>query len=254
MRQFLPSIFLSAFVATAPMCAVAMTVQPVVIDLTTLGQNMSQVITVENTFANPLPVEIRVEGLVFDNSGAKGNGVDDNNLLVFPQQALIQPGQKQAFRVQWVGDPSIAKSQHYYVTIAQLPVQLPESQSAIQILYNFQILASVAASGKTPALRVLSAETKPGSDKKPVVMMEVENSADTYGYLSQGKLAVAFKDEAGKNIQSRTLESSEIQQTIGFGLIGPGQRRMVALPVDVPATMPVSGGRVEVNFTPQRRR
>jgi fimbrial chaperone protein len=241
---------LGLFALCAPMCAAAMTVQPVVIDLTTLGQGMSQVVTVENTFANPLPVEIRVEGIDFDSNGAKGNGKDDNSLLVFPQQALIQPGQKQAFRVQWVGDPTIARSQHYFVTIAQLPVQLPDSQSAIQILYNFQILASVAANDKVPALHVLSAQPTQGADNKRSVMMEVENSADTYGYLSRGRLTVVAKDEAGKDVMRRTLDSSEIQQTIGFGLIGPGQRRMVALPVEVPT----QGGRVEVTFTPQRGR
>jgi fimbrial chaperone protein len=234
----------------APVGAHAMTVQPVVIDLTTLGQGMSQVVTVENTFANPLPVEIRVERLEFDANGAKGTGVDDNNLLVFPQQALIQPGQKQTFRVQWVGDPTLARSQHYFVTIAQLPVQLPDTQSAIQILYNFQILASVAANGKTPDLRVLSAHTTVGADQKPTVTMEVQNSADTYGYLSQGRLTVVAKDAAGRDVLRRTLDSSEIQQTIGFGLIGPGQRRNVALPVEVPS----DGGRVEVIFTPTRRR
>jgi fimbrial chaperone protein len=250
MYRFFKYLALGLFAVAAPLCANAMTVQPVVIDLTTLGQGMSQVVTVENTFANPLPVEIRVEGLDFDTNGARGNGKDDNNLLVFPQQALIQPGQKQAFRVQWVGDPAIARSQHYFVTIAQLPVQLPDSQSAIQILYNFQILASVAANGKAPALRVLSAQTAAGADQKQTVMMEVENTADTYGYLSQGRLTVVAKDAAGKDVLRRTLDASEIQQTIGFGLIGPGQRRMVALPVEVPT----QGGRVEVTFTPQRRR
>jgi fimbrial chaperone protein len=250
MYRSLRCLTLGLFAFFAPLSATAMTVQPVVIDLTTLGQGMSQVVTVENTFANPLPVEIRVEGLDFDANGAKGNGKDDNNLLVFPQQALIQPGQKQAFRVQWVGDPALMRSQHYFVTIAQLPVQLPDSQSAIQILYNFQMLASVAANGKVPALRVLSAQTVAGADNKQTVTMEVENSADTYGYLSQGRLTVVAKDATGKDVLRRTLDASEIQQTIGFGLIGPGQRRRVALPVEVPT----EGGRVEVIFTPQRRR
>ena len=62
-------------------------------------------------------------------------------------QAMIQPGQTQTFRVQYVGDPDLARSKHYYVTVAQLPVQMPQGQSAIQILYNFQVLVSVSPSG-----------------------------------------------------------------------------------------------------------
>jgi fimbrial chaperone protein len=248
-----PSIlskFAAAALCLSPVSAVAMTVQPVLVDLTPSGQGMTQVITVENTFATPLPVEMRVEALQFDETGVKATGQDDGNLLVFPQQALIQPGQKQTFRVQWTGDPTLARSQHYYVTVAQLPVQLPDAQSAIQILYNFQILASVGATNKTPAISVLSSYAKREGETS-TVLMDVQNTADTYGYLSQGRLTVVEKDSAGKEVFRRTLDPAEIQQTIGFGLIGPGQRRTLALPLALPQA---EGGRVEVSFTPQRRR
>src|SRR5688500_11330608 len=76
----------------------AMTVTPVVIDLEPAGRTMTQVVTVENTFANPLPVELRIEELAFDENGARGTGNDPGDLLAFPPQALIQPGQTQAFR------------------------------------------------------------------------------------------------------------------------------------------------------------
>ena len=49
--------------AAAPVSqAAAMTVQPVVLDLQTSGRGMSQVITVENTFSTPLPVELQPAG------------------------------------------------------------------------------------------------------------------------------------------------------------------------------------------------
>ena len=111
----------------------AMTVQPVVVDLQTAGRAMSQVITVENTFATPLPVELTVQELELTPTGLKQTGKDPGDLLIFPPQALIAPGQTQTFRVQFVGDPTLAVSKHYYVTVAQLPVKLPEGQSAIQI-------------------------------------------------------------------------------------------------------------------------
>jgi len=49
----------------------AMTVQPVVINLQTGGRGMTQVITVENTFAAPLPVELRIQELTLDEDGVK---------------------------------------------------------------------------------------------------------------------------------------------------------------------------------------
>src|SRR6478609_2043182 len=102
-----------------PQMVQAMTVQPVVIDLQTSGRSMTQVVTVENTFANPLPVELRVEDLTLDENGVHASGHQSDDLLVFPPQALIAPGETQTFRVQYVGDPALARSRHYYVTVAQ---------------------------------------------------------------------------------------------------------------------------------------
>jgi fimbrial chaperone protein len=227
--------------------AIAMTVQPVIINLTTSGRGMSQVISVENTFANPLPVEIRVDELSLDSGGVHSTGKDPGDLLVFPAQALIQPGQTQAFRVQYVGDPDLARSKHYYATVAQLPVKLPEGQSAIQILYNFQVLVSVAPQGAKPALKVEGAEVGHNAAGKPVPVITLSNDSTAHGYLSKGRLRIVQRDGAGKEIFRRALSGPEIQQTIGFGLVGAGQTRKVAVPVELPA----EGGKVEAEFNPE---
>jgi fimbrial chaperone protein len=214
--------------------ALAMTVQPVVIDLQTAGRGMSQVVT----------VEITIQALELTSEGVKPTGVDPGDLLVFPPQALIEPGQTQTFRVQFVGDPELARSKHYYITVAQLPVKLPEGQSAIQILYNFQVLVSVAPSGIKPALAVQGAVIGHNDAGKPVPIVTVTNPSNAHGYLSGGHLRIVEKDAAGKEVFRRTLSGAEIQQTIGFGLIGGGQSRRVIVPVELPQ----DGGSVEASF------
>jgi P pilus assembly chaperone PapD len=239
----------AAFTMTAP-AALAITVQPVVIDLQTSGRQMSQVVTVENTFSTPLTVEMRVDQLSFDEAGAHSTGKDPGDLLVFPPQAIIAPGDTQTFRVQWVGDPDLKQSKHYYVTVAQLPVQLPAGQSAIQILYNFQVLVSVKPTGGKPDLKIVGEEVGHDSKGNPVPVVMVENDSNTHGYLSQGRLHIVERDASGKEIFQKTLLGPEIQQTIGFGLIAPGQKRRVVVPV----TLPAEGGKVEAQFTPDTRR
>lgn len=226
--------------------ALAMTVQPVVINLATSGRDMAQIVTVENTFATPLPVEIRVEELSLAADGVHGTGKDDGDLLIFPPQALIQPGQTQSFRVQYVGDPELARSKHYYATVAQLPVKLPEGQSAIQILYNFQVLVSVAPGGVKPALKIDAAEIAHNEAGKPVPALTLSNASAAHGYLSQGRLRIVQRDVAGKEVFKRTLSGPEVQQTIGFGLVGAGQTRRVLVPIE----LPVDGGSLEAQFTP----
>lgn len=225
--------------------AAAMTVQPVVVDLRTAGRSMSAVVTVENTFATPLPVELTVQQLELTQDGVKLTGVDPGDLLVFPPQALIEPGQTQSFRIQYVGDPDLATSRHYYVTVAQLPVQLPEGQSAIQILYNFQVLISVAPSAGKPALSVSAATVATDAEGRSVPMLTVSNASPVHGYLSQGRLRIVERDASGKEVFRQTLSGPEIQQTMGFGLIGGNQSRNVRVPV----TVPDPSGTVEATFS-----
>lgn len=238
---------LAVALASAGSAGTAMTVQPVVIDLKTSGREMSQVVTVENTFANPLPVELTVQELRLTDDGVAATGKDPGDLLVFPPQALIQPGQTQTFRVQYVGDPALAASRHYYITVAQLPVKLPEGQSAIQILYNFQVLASVSPLGAKPQLEAKAAQVVKDANGNPVAMLSVANNSPVHGYLSANKVRLVEKDAAGKEQFKRTLSGPEIQQTVGFGLIGAGQTRKVTIPV----VLPSADGVVEASITPE---
>lgn len=224
--------------ASAP--AFAMTVQPVVIDLKPSGHAGSSAITVENTFTTPLPVELTIQQLSFDDKGVVPTGKDPGDLLVFPPQAIIQPGQTQTFRVQWVGDPVLDKSRHYFVTVAQLPVKLPEGQSAIQILYDFQVLVSVASTQGAPHLTITAASVAKIAGEKPTdpvkyePQVTVQNSGPNYGYLSRSRLNIVEKSAAGKEVFKKSLTPEEIQQTLGFGLIGPEVSRTLVIPVELP--------------------
>lgn len=232
--------------AIAPVqVAQAMTVQPVVIDLQTAGRQMSTVITVENTFATQLPVELSVQELELTPDGVKQTGNDPGDLMIFPPQTIIEPGQTQTFRLQYVGDPALAKSKHYYVTVAQLPVKLPEGQSAIQILYNFQVLVSVTPAGAKPQITVQSAELGKNAAGKPIAVLTVVNDSAAHGYLANGRLRLVQKDAAGKQVFSKNLSGAEIQQSMGFGLIGGGQVRKVSVPVELPS----AEGSVEASFS-----
>jgi len=236
----------AAMLASSPLVK-AETVQPVVIDLSPTGSGMSQTITVENTFTQPLPVELRVEELTFDQAGLHGTGKDSGDLLIFPPQAIIQPGQTQSFRVQYIGDPALARSKHYYVTVAQLPVQLPQGQSAIQILYNFQVLVSVKPAGAKPQLKIAQSEVARDDKGQPVAAITLTNDSPAHGYLSKGRLRIVERDRSGKEVFRRTLAGPEIQQTVGFGLVGAGQTRRLLIPVQ----LPTSEGTIDAQFTPE---
>ncbi|MBX9813093.1 MAG: pilus assembly protein PapD [Proteobacteria bacterium SG_bin5] len=227
--------------------ALAMSVQPVVIDLKLLGSGSSQTISVENSFSGQLPVELKVTELNFSADGLVTTGKESTDLLVFPPQSIIPPGQTQNFRVQYVGDPDIKKSKHYYVTVAQLPIKLPDGQSGVQILYNFQVLVSIAPLGVAPQLKVTGARVGKDDKGKPVPEITFNNGSAAHGYVSAGRLRIIMRDAAGKEIFRKQLSGPEIQQTVGFGLIGAEQTRTIKVPLELPA----AEGSIDAQFTSQ---
>src|SRR5690606_15269789 len=98
------------------------------------------------------------------------------DIMAFPPQAIIPPGETQVFRLQYIGDPGSERSKHYYAEVAQLPVELPEGQSAIQILYNFQVMVNVASViAGPPELSIESAEIVQGEDGRYMAAFTVRN-------------------------------------------------------------------------------
>ena len=214
--------------------AVATTVSPVVIDLQTSGRNVVANISVNNSGDKPLTMEAVVIALDATAAGLAPGKASTDDLLVSPPTALIAPGKTQSFRVQWLGDPAPATSHHYYVSLNQLPVKLAEGQSAVQVVYNFQVLVSVGATRGKPALSILSAAIVDNKGK-PAPSITVGNAGSTYGYMSQHRLKLVETDTAGKEVFSRIISGNDFQQLVGYGLVATGQSRTMTLPIDLPS-------------------
>jgi P pilus assembly chaperone PapD len=245
MRAF-AAILAASAAMIAPGMASAMTVQPVVIDLETAGRGMSEVIVVENTFEQTLPVEVTMQSLELTADGVRPTGEDSGELAIFPPQATIEPGARQNFRVQYVGDPALAQSKHYYVTVAQLPVQTNEGGSNIQLLYNFQVLVSVAPGGAKPEISIASAEIGRNEQGSPVPVVVASNTSGAHGYLSRGRLEVIQRDAQGREVARQELTGAQFQQSLGYGLIGGSQTRRITLPEPLPA----AEGTITAKYTP----
>jgi fimbrial chaperone protein len=224
----------------------AMTVQPVLLDLRMAGRNTGGQIRVENTGTTPLPVEIRLleANIRLDGVGASDRLTDD--LIAIPSQAIIPPGATQAFRIQYVGNPEAPTSHHYYAEVAQTPVAVPGGQSTIQVLYNFQAMVNVASAvGGPPVLSIESAEIvhppTPASAATPApaapsrIAFTVHNAGQNYGYLSNSSVTLIQRSATGQELFRRTMTGTDIQQMIGFGLVGPNTSRKFVAPIDLPS-------------------
>jgi fimbrial chaperone protein len=251
MNNLLQSPFAFLLAAAVPAAGLATTVSPVVLDLQTAGRGVVSNISVTNTAAVPMTMEITVTPLKPTTSGfqpSAGAPESDDDLLATPPSALIPPGKTQTFRVQWLGDPEITQSKHYYVGIDQLPEKLPEGQSAVQIVYNFNVLVSVSSPDQKPQLAITS--VAPATvDGRTVAAITVHNGGTAHAYISQHKLKITETSAAGAELESKTISGSEFQQLVGYGLVATGQTRTVNVPLEGPVP---AGARLSAVLTDER--
>ena len=214
----------------------ATTVTPVVLDLQTTGRAVTSSVSVTNNSAGPMTVEIvttLLQPTATGFSSLESENVDDD-LLVSPPSVLIPAGKTQTFRVQWIGDPDLAQSKHYYVGVNQLPVKLPDGDSAVQVVYNFNVLVSVSATNEKPQLSVASVAPVV-IDGKVFAAVTVRNTGAAHGYISQHKLKIAAISPTGTELFSKTISGEEFQSMVGYGLVASGQTRTVNVPLDQPS-------------------
>ncbi len=231
------------FFIIAP-AAQAMSVSPIVLDMTTVGKDNRSQISVVNDGAKPLPVEIVVLRAELDEKGKITSKPAGENFLVFPPQALLRPGATQNFRIQWVGDPGIPTSQTYIFSVNQVPVKMPKGKSGVQVVFNFATIANIAPPGGKSAINLI--KTGVGKDKKGKVRPEltVKNPGNSYAKLSDATIQLSGGS------WSETLAPEKLRQVLGIGLVQPGKTRTFQLPVDMPAG--VKSIRASVDYKPRK--
>lgn len=260
---------LSLFATTAR----AMRVTPVIFDMTTTGAASKKIVSVTSNGTNPLPVELIVFPIDLDSNGKpiKLTGNEDD-LMIFPPQAVIPPGKTQTFRVQWVGDPELPQSRSYSISINQVPVQIdmPDAQpdkvhTAVQVVLNFSIFATVQPTMGSAELKVRKVELEESADStiepvpiakkskkkgkgkkiapqptKPAkVLLTIENSGNIHNYLLNAKLTLQADN------WSKTYLPEQIIQMLGPGIVLPKHTRRFTLNIE---DLPVNPGRLSATI------
>ena len=232
----------AVLVASAP--AEALTVTPIQVEMTTVGNTGRGQVTVTNDSKEPVPIEIVMQKMTIDENGDRKFAKADDNFLIMPPQAVIAGGASQVFRIQWVGDPQIAESQSYMMNVNQVPVRMPKGQSAVQIVMSFGVNINVAPPQGMPELKVVGTGVATDKSGKRQPTITVENASRIHALLPHATIKLA----AGG--WSRTFSPSEISEKVGIGLVQPGRRRKFVLPVEVPAN--VQTVQASLDFKPKR--
>ena len=98
------------------------TLFPTVIELNTDHRATSQLVVTNNS-TQALPLEANVRRLNFLSDGTfQTSDLSSEEMFVFPPAAMLAPGARQVFRIQWLGNRSLETSQSYFVRFSTVNI------------------------------------------------------------------------------------------------------------------------------------
>jgi fimbrial chaperone protein len=215
---------LTLSLALLPATAVAYQVTPMVYDMAPIGKNAASIIRITNTQDQPITVEMLAEQRLFDEAGKESRKPADDKFVLFPPQAIVQPGATQAVRVQYVGPQTLDKSETYTVTVKQVPVQLPnDGKTGVQFVFNFSTVANIVPPGAKAQIIAPSEPLTVSPDGK-ALRLTLRNTGTKYANLSRSSVELA----AGA--YRTTVKDEQWRKALGTSWILPGGTRVIELP------------------------
>lgn len=206
----------------------AMTVTPTQIEMTSTGRASRGAITAVNNGADALAVELVVKKATLDEAGIPTSNATSEEFLIMPPQALIPPGATQNFRIQWLGEPLLEKSETFLIYVNQLPVKLPKRIRGVQVVFGMGVMVNVAPPRGEPELKIVNSGVVTDERGRRHPTLTVINPTNVHALFPQSTVRIS------RGSWSETLSSGELAQSIGIGLVQPGHRRRFVLPITLP--------------------
>ena len=221
-----------------------MSVEPLVLDIDSVGKGATQSFKVINDSVSPMPVEIGIGHMEIGPGGEQREVPADKDFIVYPPQTTIPKGGAQIFRVQWIGDPAIKASRNYRFSVSQVTLKRLEKAAGIQFAISFGVIVSVSPPQGKADIIVIAATSVKGKDGKQAVALNVKNPGNKHAYLRDAAIALSGRGWSTK------LTAYEVQQKIGLGIVQPGKERRFLLPVEVPRN--VSDITASIDYQPEK--
>jgi len=246
LRPLVIVLCLTFLVSALPLVgAQAMSVSPIEVEMSSVGMKSRAQITVTNDSPDPLPVQAVVQTLSLNERGEKKLTIADDDLFVFPMQAMIAPGGVQVFRMQWVGEPELSQSKSFLVSLNQVPVRVKGARTQVQVVIGLGVLINIAPPTGMPKIKLLQT----GIVRDPVSgarhpTISVENISNVHALISQSTVHLSADG------WSMAIPAGRLQSKLGIGLVQPGKRRTFTLPVDLPPH--VENVAADIEFKPKR--
>lgn len=257
-------------------------VSPMIVEIQPQGGASVARVEMTNDADRDIPFEARLMRGEINEKGELSLTPADDQFLVFPAQTIIQKKSQQVFRIQYVGNPELATSEIYYLSLQQVPVKITPGQNKVQVVVNYNVLVNVVPKDSRPVATVSSVEpvlkrTEPEPDggdvaaspvaaapgqnstvpatvaaaqppavqDQPGILVRLTNEGTRYFLAGMSRWEVTGNSSDGTPY-SKNFRAEEMTKVIGVGVVGPDRTREFFVPTEVP----LAAGTVKVQVRP----
>ncbi len=216
----------------SPIVAQAARVSPMIVELEPGGRSSVARIELTNDSERNIPFEVKMMLGEISEDGELSFTPADENFLVFPAQSIVEASSQQVFRIQYVGEPELAQSEVYYMSIQQVPVAIEGQDTQVQVVINYNVLVNVVPDGTKPEALVESIEATVQGEV-PGIRLRLSNTGTRYFLAGLADWNITATAEDGSEFRLNYVKD-EMTKSIGVGVVGPGRARNFFIPTEMP--------------------
>lgn len=168
--------------------ATAFQFSPIVMDFAPAGADAVKTFRVTNSGEEAIAVQISVARRTMSLHGEDVTDDASDEFLVYPSQVILEAGEQQAVRVQWLGEAEIDVERAYRIIAEQLPVDLVQGdkrQGQLSIMFRYVGSLYVVPRTVRPDVRVESARIERDENGECVVGIVLHNRGNAHVLLHE---------------------------------------------------------------------
>jgi fimbrial chaperone protein len=223
--------------------AAAFRLIPIEMNFEPSGRGATQIFRVENDKTVPVAIEVSIIGRGQDQQGEDTEVPMGDDWVLFPEQIILQPGESQSVRVQWIGDATLDRERAFRLIAAQQAIdfgETPTQGGQVKLLVQYKASLYVAPIGTKPQLSLVAAAPGKRADG-PGLDLDVRNDGNAHGFLRNPLLTL----EAGG--KSLVLKADRLDGLANENVLA-GVTRRFSLPW--PTELPVGPVKAKLELTP----
>lgn len=222
------ALALAAMLLFWPAAAEAFQLVPITQTFDPIGRGANKTFRLENPDGREATVILRVTSREMGIDGQEKTEESDD-FIVFPTEAIVQPGGVQIVRVQYVGPTDLKQEVAYRIIAEGAPItSAPGSASQILIAVRYAGTIYVSPPGVKPQIDLESAGPAAGSGARQMEVI-LRNGGTGHGLLVDPVLTVS------KGGVERKLSGDALKAIAGENVLAGGKRRfLVPWPADLP--------------------